>query len=213
MSTESVQTYRQACAVQHGAHAIARARASTLGALRALLTYDSAHARNPALSSRGPVARHGICSPWARGAAMRGRAQHAHAASPDHLRACEARTHNYCTRKRCIGDYRRRCQRHTPPRRLENSNQRLEEGLPSCRVLHAFDIDHEQQLLSVGHLRLEGAAPSHARILTRCNGRRDQASFEEKSILPCEGHAATNPALWGGKGVNSRRVCKCVTPI
>ena len=56
MSTESVQTYRQACAVQHGAHAIARARASTLGALRALLTHDSAHARKPAPTDRAPEA-------------------------------------------------------------------------------------------------------------------------------------------------------------
>ena len=68
MSTESVQTTRQACAVQPGAHAIARARASTLGALRALLTHDAAHARKPALSSCAPVARHGNCSQEARGA-------------------------------------------------------------------------------------------------------------------------------------------------
>ena len=99
MSTESVQTYRQACAVQHGAHAIARARASTLGALRALLTHDSAHARKPALSSRAPVVRPeasahiGLATQPRRGCV-----QHARAASPGRLRAGEARPYNHITR-------------------------------------------------------------------------------------------------------------------
>ena len=56
MSTESVQTSRCACAVQHGVHAIARARTSTHVDLRALLTTHSAHARNSAPTDRAPEA-------------------------------------------------------------------------------------------------------------------------------------------------------------
>ena len=56
MSSVSVQTSRCACAVQHGVHAIARARTSTHVDLRALLTTHSAHARNSAPTDRAPEA-------------------------------------------------------------------------------------------------------------------------------------------------------------
>ena len=59
MSTESVQTSRQACAVHNMVLMRSRARAVTHGDLRASRSSHSAHARSSAPSVREPVARHG----------------------------------------------------------------------------------------------------------------------------------------------------------
>ena len=78
-------------------------------------------ARHPQTSNPWHVLRHLHTSGCRR--SRRRCVQHARAASPDRLRAGEARPYHHYPRQRRRSDRRRRCRRPSPPRRLEISRR------------------------------------------------------------------------------------------
>ena len=104
-----LQTVPTSVPVQQGAHANARARAITHGDLRARRSSHATHARSSAPTQTAnprldPRLQH--TSGWRR--SRRGCVLHARAASPDRLRASEARPYHYYPRQRRRSDRRRR---------------------------------------------------------------------------------------------------------